>query len=151
MNSCFIIRKSSTYLHNYWKHNQQKRGKWFQTEKTKVFILNKWNLGNGSESCEILILHLMYLNSWLLCILSIPFQRYCYSPEQMAICWRKSPSSSMHVVEASQSSFSDSAGVWRGKRLVIRRDPCQGKSASQNGTQKSSFVIQLRVETVIQI
>lgn len=87
--------------------------KTFLTVKPRRLYIKFKNLANKVEGCGICCLQKMNPNPSLLSILAIPFQRYCYSPEQMAICWWKSPSSSMHVVEASESSFSDSAGVLR--------------------------------------
>lgn len=39
----------------------------------------------------------------------------------------------------------------RGRQLVIRRDPSQGKSVSQSTKQRCSFVIQFSMEAMIQI
>lgn len=55
----------------------------------------------------------------MLVFVTIPFQRYCSGPEQTAICWSKSVSSSRRVVETSESSFSDCDGVWREQTEVF--------------------------------
>lgn len=47
----------------------------------------------------------------------------------MAICWRKSPTSSMHFVEASESSFSDRTGVLREREVgswLLGETPAKG-------------------------
>lgn len=124
MNNCFILLDPFTsfflwalaqlYQHeipnlpHFWENAENTTSK-----KGKFYVFSNIKSGQGIKKAVDSALEKINQNSWLLSILAISFQRYFYSLEQMAICWRKSPSSSMHVVEASESSFSDSAGVLR--------------------------------------